>query len=100
MVEAVDTLCETGWAWAWGWDRDRDRMGGDYIDHLSPSFCFWLGLDLGLWLTLRIVNTYSLQRRNPPREIASFLLHLTGLKDKAMLINNNKTLSLELNLCV
>ncbi len=47
MVKAMDTFCWDGTGMGTG-------MGGDYIDNLSPSFCFWLGLGLGL--KLRFVN--------------------------------------------
>ena len=40
------------WILCAGWARDG--TGGDYIDNLSPSFCFQLGLGLGL--KLRFVN--------------------------------------------
>ena len=53
----VLNLCWMGQARAQIQDG-MDRMGSDYIDNLSPSFCFWLGL--GLWLRLRFVNLFSL----------------------------------------
>ena len=31
----------------------------DYIENLSPSFCFWLGFGLGLGLKLRFVNFHE-----------------------------------------
>ena len=69
MVEAVDEFCREG-EWRKGEGSGGDSKGCDYIDNLSPRFCFLL--DPGIGLKLRFVNFVD-----PPQHVISQLFTLS-----------------------